>query len=519
MRASLAHRLLACALGAASAAGAGRLSAADCNGNGTEDAADIAAGASEDCNRNGTPDECDIAPGRFGFSVTGSPSPDSPGSDGILNDADADGDLDLLVVTATPAEVRLQPNLGGIGFGDAQAVSLGDPARSAVLADLDADGDVDAAFAGAFGVTVFLKSPAGFEKAGTLPIGSDPVRIAAMHLDGDSLPEIVTVNSIGAEEAVNISVLRNTGNGTFSAPRNYGAGASPIALLRADVNGDGDPDIVLVHSDGERMTVLENDSSGIFSRRVPIELGPTERPHGVIAGRLDDNPTEDLVIAYPFQKVEVIFNPISNPQVDAVRRSVVIDAGMEAGEGLVQDLDGDGAGDILLAGKFSSKLWVFLGRGRGVFKQDLPTDFPRPPFAVRSGDLDGDGDIDLVLAARGLTWIALQELAAASGDGNSNGIPDECEGTLFVRGDSDADGMVGLSDAVVTLSSLFQGGEAVPCDDALDANDDGRIDLTDALAVLLHLFQGGPSPREPFPACGIDLTGDALDCGSFDACP
>ena len=39
--------------------------AADCNGNGIDDADDIAAGTSEDCNRNYVPDECDIAPAAF----------------------------------------------------------------------------------------------------------------------------------------------------------------------------------------------------------------------------------------------------------------------------------------------------------------------------------------------------------------------------------------------------------------------------------------------------------------------
>ena len=35
--------------------------ASDCNGNGIDDATDIANGTSEDCNGNGIPDECDVA--------------------------------------------------------------------------------------------------------------------------------------------------------------------------------------------------------------------------------------------------------------------------------------------------------------------------------------------------------------------------------------------------------------------------------------------------------------------------
>ena len=37
------------------------LFSADCNGNGTDDDADIRMGISLDCNRNGRPDECDLS--------------------------------------------------------------------------------------------------------------------------------------------------------------------------------------------------------------------------------------------------------------------------------------------------------------------------------------------------------------------------------------------------------------------------------------------------------------------------
>jgi hypothetical protein len=517
MRTTRPCGLLACLLcSAAGAAAGGRLSAADCNRNGIEDALDITGGSSGDCNSNGVPDECDLAASRFGFTVVQRESAGPRGADGILTDADADGDLDLLLISATPAEVRLHLNEGGGTFGAAAATPIGEPARSAVLADLDADGDIDAALAGAFGVSFFLKEAEGFEAGGTLPIGSDPVRIAAMDLNGDGLPEIVTANSIGAAAAVNVSVLVNAGNATFRPARNYAAGSNPAAIVPADVDGDGDPDIILVHPEGERASILENDGAGMFPRRFPLELDPASaRPHGVVAGSLDGEPAADLVVEYPFQKVEVLFNAAAG----SARRSVAIDTGMEAGEGWIGDIDGDGSGDIVLGGKFSSRLWVFLGGGKGVFRQDLPTDFPRPPFAVLPGDLDGDGDLDLALPADGLLWSALQERSGSSGDANSNGIPDECEGVAFVRGDADADAAIGLADAVFILSSLFQGGDEGPCADAADANDDGRIDLTDALRVLLHLFQGGPPPREPFPGCGTDATGDALSCTRFDPCP
>ena len=87
----------------------------------------------------------------------------------------------------------------------------------------------------------------------------------------------------------------------------------------------------------------------------------------------------------------------------------------------------------------------------------------------------------------------------------------------FVRGDSNGDSMVDISDAVATLNYLFVGeGHTIPCEDAADVNDDGALNITDPVYVLSYLFQGGLPPREPFPEEGVDETGDRLRCSAAD---
>ena len=87
----------------------------------------------------------------------------------------------------------------------------------------------------------------------------------------------------------------------------------------------------------------------------------------------------------------------------------------------------------------------------------------------------------------------------------------------FVRGDSNGDSMVDISDAVATLNYLFVGeGHTIPCEDAADVNDDGALNITDPVYVLSYLFQGGLPPREPFPEEGVDETGDRLRCSVAD---
>lgn len=86
------------------------------------------------------------------------------------------------------------------------------------------------------------------------------------------------------------------------------------------------------------------------------------------------------------------------------------------------------------------------------------------------------------------------------------------------RGDSDGDGAIDVSDAIVTLGFLFLDGPAPPCVDAADSNDDSAIDISDAVYSLLWLFAGGLPPPEPFEECGWDPTPDGLDCQAYDRC-
>ena len=89
-------------------------------------------------------------------------------------------------------------------------------------------------------------------------------------------------------------------------------------------------------------------------------------------------------------------------------------------------------------------------------------------------------------------------------------VPAPAEG--FLRGDADADGVPGLTDAVLTLDYLFRGGGEPACVKAADADDDGAVNVTDAVYLLNFLFLGRRSPPPPFPGCGIDPTNDQLAC-------
>ena len=66
-----------------------------------------------------------------------------------------------------------------------------------------------------------------------------------------------------------------------------------------------------------------------------------------------------------------------------------------------RDLSGDGIIDIVMGTTYQRQSRLFLGQGKGAFKEVTATHFPKMPLSVgdiEAGDADGDGDLDLLLA-------------------------------------------------------------------------------------------------------------------------
>ena len=122
-------------------------------------------------------------------------------------------------------------------------------------------------------------------------------------------------------------------------------------------------------------------------------------------------------------------------------------------------------------------------------------------------DDDEDGDVDCADA----------DCAAAA---NCKEPPPPAD-PWFLRGDSDDNNLVNLTDAIFTLNYLFLGGGEPPCLDAADTDNNGLVQLTDAIFLLNYLFLGGRSPPEPANECGFDPEepADGIGCETFSSCP
>jgi putative glycosyl hydrolase/concanavalin A-like lectin/glucanase superfamily protein/putative Ig domain-containing protein len=93
----------------------------------------------------------------------------------------------------------------------------------------------------------------------------------------------------------------------------------------------------------------------------------------------------------------------------------------------------------------------------------------------------------------------------------------EPPGPVFVRGDSNADGEINISDCIKVFGYLFVGDSPPACLAAANANGDLTLDITDGIFILDYLFLGAREPPPPFPGCGRDPSPEAA-CAEFPPC-
>lgn len=132
----------------------------------------------------------------------------------------------------------------------------------------------------------------------------------------------------------------------------------------------------------------------------------------------------------------------------------------------VIDVNGDG---LATEGDRHAVLWWIQNGG----------DWPGLMDAIAHSD-DSAGVIDAThFFSSGAAQISSIGIFKSSNSGLT------CPGApcLFLRGDSNCDDVVNISDSIFTLAHVFGGGAAPASLDAGDANDDGQYDLSDSVLL------------------------------------
>ncbi|WP_324673659.1 FG-GAP-like repeat-containing protein [Hymenobacter sp. GOD-10R] len=496
--------------------------------------------------------------GKGGFTGTQDVSVGRAPYDVTLGDVDADGDLDFISSNGgnMTASVRLNDGTGTFTAG--QEITIGVSPFAAVLGDIDGDGDLDLLAGNYYASTVATRLNNGdgtFSVGKTIIAGGRPAGLAVGDIDGDGdLDLLATALLGGVDVRVNdsdgnfsgtqvisgisnfsigdidgdgdldvvglggglntASVRLNNGTGTFSIGQLVAVGAEPSALALSDVDGDGDLDVLTRSRNNSNNSVsvrlnqaaslqvvstwpVRNINTAARSTDVAASFNQTldntpatrraisvfsqqaggkkEGTLTVTGNTLSFNPSEDLKAGETvFATVAATVQgkaaaSLTTPQVFQFTTTTriapaVFRSGTESAVGTnpqgvtLGDVDGDGDLDILTANNLANSVAtgtvsIRLNNGDGTYTDGQEVSVGRGPYSVKLADIDGDGDLDLLTPNSNVNSVSVR---FNNGNGRFVGNQEVAVGNLphdVALGDIDGDGDLDLLAANYTVAN------------------------------------------------------------------
>ena len=321
----------------------------------------------------------------------------------VVADFTGDGHLDIAAGATDPAtsdaKIVVHPGDGSGHFSGERVTAAPADLRFLAAADLDADGKQDLI---ADGSNDRILSGNG---DGTFTMTSESLtggRVVTADFNRDGRVDLAITGS--AEQDWFVEILSGNGDGTVTPSARYAVAYDADVIHMADLDDDGNLDLVAPGARGETISVLRGKPDGTFH---PAEhfTGGDGASLSVLAD-FDRDGDEDLLISNQEARAVSLVRGGAGARFDTYRsfhtnRSVP-GTNVHANDGTAADMNGDGHPDVVLAQEepdgFAGDLVVMLNDGTGKLGAPIVTrtDFQSEPPYLAVADLNFDGKLDVV---------------------------------------------------------------------------------------------------------------------------
>jgi hypothetical protein len=315
-------------------------------------------------------------------------------------------------------------------------------ASSVAIGDLNGDGILDLVVANDYDspsnyqqgvgdsvVSVMLGNGDGtFQPGVTYDSGGFEATSAVIgDVNGDGIPDVIVTNCgpsgvrcYGGPDAIGvISVLLGNGDGTFRQGGTYSSGGyytNSVAI--ADINGDGNPDLVVLNTclelnsansctnDSGAIAVLLGKGNGTFAPAVLYNTTGAY-PGSIAIGDFNGDGVPDVAVSNfcgisscSGGLVDIFLGNSNGTLQPAVTYS---SGGAYGGSLAAADLNRDGNLDLVvlvtLENGSTGAVSVLMGNGKGAFAAPVVYNTGKTtPNALAIGDINGDGYLDVVVS-------------------------------------------------------------------------------------------------------------------------
>ena len=320
------------------------------------------------------------------------------------SDLNGDGSNDVLFAASDDNKIGWYPNQGNGEFGLQKIVNLTAQGATSVFAtDLDGDHDNDILSASKKDNTIaWYENLDGAGNFGTTSIiwssHSDPTEVHAADLDGDGDMDVLSASS--GDHTV--AWYKNDGSGGFGPPSIISTTTTgAFDVITADLDGDGDLDVLASGKAGDTIAWFENsDGAGTFNMAQVLFDG-SESVNELFAADIDGD--GDLDVVAPFKKDNII-GWFENTDGKGLFSSLhqITDEAILATSVYASDMDGDGDVDVVSAAEDDNRLaWYENLDGLGAFGplQLISNDYSHVQSIIVA-DIDNRNGIDILVAAK-----------------------------------------------------------------------------------------------------------------------